>query len=179
MLSTSKRMAVLLSTAGLISGSAVLATPAAAAGTECEPGDVKTSFNHHYVTTSKEAVSSITLSNVSGSEAPTSVTAKTDGTATASVSGPVPFDEILAPLQAQVSADASARETWTESDAVKVTGPMPAGQSRVAEYGFTIVTFSGAQQTCQLDGQFGPQARFAGTAPTGTYVENYTLPYVP
>lgn len=179
MLSTSKRTAVLLSTAGLIAGSAVLAPSAGAAGTECEPGHRSTTFNQQYVETSREVVSSVQLANVSGSPGPISMTTTASATATASVSGSVLFEEILEPLQAQVNADASPSESWGAGDPVKVSTPVAAGQSKVAVYGFDIVSFSGSQQTCQLDGQFGPPTRFSGTAPTGTYIEEYTVPYVP
>ena len=179
MLSTSKRTAVLLSTAGLVAGSVALAPSAAAAGTECGPGDVKTGFDHHDVTTSKEAVSSVTLSNASGFDVPVSLTAQTPATATASVSGSVPLGQILEPLQAQVNADASLSESWSLQDPLQLSGPVTLGQSKIATYGFDIVSFSGSQQICQLDGQFGPPNRFSGTAPTGTYIEEYTVPYVP
>ena len=179
MLSTTKRTAVLLSTAGLIAGSAVLPTSASAALTECGPGDTSTTFNTFAVDPGREAVSSVTLTNESGMDVPVSLVAQATATTTASMKGQVSFDEILAPLQEKVSADASASVSWNAGDPLDLSDRPMQGQSTVTIYGFETVSFSGSHQTCQMDGRFGPSAGFSGTAPTGKYVDTTTKDAVP
>lgn len=167
-MSTKKKTAILLSTAGLIAGSAILPASASAAVTECEPGYVSTTFNHAAVANSEVVAGSVTLTNASGVDAPVSASVSHTTTVEASVTGSVSFESIVSPLQAEISATATASQTWTAGSAL---GPMtvPAGQSYIATYGFNQVSFSGSQRSCQLDGMFGPETYFSGTAPTGIY----------
>ena len=168
MRSTTRRMAVLVSTAGFLAGSAVLPMAASAADTVCEPGHVETSFSQS--SSNKEAVGSVTLTNTSGSTAPISATVSRTNSSSATVTGSVSVDSIIAPLKAEISASATASQSWTVG---AVVGPatIPAGQSLIATYGFNTVSFSGSQKTCNSVGQFGPTTSFSGTAPTGTYVD--------
>lgn len=170
MRSITNRTAVLVSTAGLLAGSSVLPSVASAAPTECEAGHVKTTFSQSSVASSKEAVGSVTLTNMSGSSAPVTASISRAATTSATVSGSVSVDSILVPLKAEISASASASESWTSGATI---GPaiLPAGSSLVATYGFNTVSFSGSQRTCQGTGQFGPSTSFSGTAPIGTYVD--------
>lgn len=167
-MSTKKKTAIFLSTAGLIAASAVLPTAASAGITECEPGSVSTTFNHAAVANSEVVAGSVTLINSSGIDAPVSATVQQSSTVEASVTGSVSFESIASPLQAEISATAMSSQTWTAGAAL---GPLnvPAGQTYIATYGFNQVSFSGSQKSCQLDGMFGPETHFSGTAPTGLY----------
>ncbi|GAA3288169.1 MULTISPECIES: hypothetical protein [Arthrobacter] len=171
MMRTTKKTAIFLSTAGLVAGSAILPSAASAYTTECEPGTVHTTFNHAAVANSQVPAGSVTANNVNGTN--NSVTAVVDRTTTlsASVSGSVSFDSIIAPLQAEISAEVSNSATWSAGGTI---GPfsVPAGQSYIVTYGFNQVSFSGTQSTCQLNGMAGPVQQFSGTAPAGVYI-NY------
>lgn len=165
---TTKKTAILLSTAGLIIGSAVLPTSASAAFTECEPGTVQTTFDQQAIANSAVPYGSVTLTNASGIDSPATATVENTQTTSASITGSVSFESILAPLQAQVETTASASQTWAAGTTIGpfILGP---GQSMVATYGVNQVSFSGSQRSCQLDGMFGPAQYFSGTAPTGLY----------
>lgn len=165
---TKKNAAILLSTAGVIAGSVIFPTSASAGLTECEPGTQTTTFNQAAVTNSETVVGAIVVRNDSPAAAPVGATVERTDSLGATVTGSVSFESIAAPLQAEISASATASQTWS---AGAVIGPvqLEPGQSLTATYGFNQVSFSGSQRSCQLDGMFGPEEYFSGTAPTSTY----------
>ena len=168
MKSTTARTAVLLSTAGLIAGSAVFAGPASAATTECEPGSTATTFTGS--STSREAAGTVTLTNSSTATAPVPATNDKDATSYATAEGPVPISAVLPALRTDVSALAFETASWRAGQSI-ISMTLPAGQSHEVAYGFNLLSFSGSQQECGLNGVFGPATDFSGTVPTGTYVD--------
>ncbi|MCQ1950393.1 hypothetical protein NNX28_10660 [Arthrobacter sp. zg-Y859] len=168
MKTTMTRTAVLLSTAGLIAGSAVFAAPASASVTECEPGSTATTFTGS--TTSRETAGTATLTNSSTVTAPVALTSERSVTSQASTKGPVPLSAILPAARTEISPLAFETASWRAGQSVfQLT--LPAGQSHDVTYGFNLMSFSGSQQECGLDGRFGPATDFSGTVPTGTYVD--------
>ena len=170
MKNATRRTAVLLSTAGLMAGSAVLPLSATAAQTECSPGEVRTAFTPGSVSIgSGDPLESATLTNPSTLEAPVPATRMAAATSTAKLPESVSLPEVLAALKSLEGIDAFASQSW---DAGSKIGELTltSGSSMDVTYGFTEVVFSGSQQTCQLDGRFGTGTGFSGTAPTGQYV---------
>ena len=170
MKNATRRTAVLLSTAGLIAGSAVLPLSANAAITECEPGDVNITFTPGSVLPGNGApLESATLTNPGTREVPIRTTRMAAATSSAKVPEAVSQPEILAALKTQEGIDAFESQSWEAGQAIGALNLAP-GESADVTYGFTEVTFSGSQQTCHLDGRFGTGTPFTGTAPTGQYV---------
>lgn len=165
---TTKKTAIFLSTAGLVAASAILPSAASAYTTECEPGTVHTTFNSYSVANSQVPAGSVTATNVNGTTAPVSAIVDRTTSLGASVTGSVSFDSIIAPLKAEISATATASESWSAGMSF---GPyiLAPGESWNVIYGYEQVAFSGSQSTCQLNGMSGPEQHFSGTAPTGTY----------
>ncbi|MCC9204584.1 hypothetical protein [Arthrobacter sp. zg-Y769] len=168
MKTTTRRLAVLLSTAGLLAGSAVAAAPASAADTECEPGSTATTFKK--TSASREAAGSVTLLNTSTVTAPIGATNEKAVTSRASVKGSVPLSAVLPAVRTEVSALAFESASWRAGQSI-IQLTLPAGRSQDVTYGFNLTSFSGSQQECGLNGLFGPASNFSGTVPTGTYVE--------
>ena len=168
MKSATARTAVLLSTAGLIAGSAVFAGPASAAATECEPGSTATTFTGS--STSRKAAGTATLTNSSTVTAPVTATNEAAVSSEASARGPVPISAVLPALRTDVSALAFETASWRAGQSI-IQMTLPAGQSHDVTYGFNLLSFSGSQQECGLNGVFGPATDFSGTVPTGIYVE--------
>ncbi|MCQ2000608.1 hypothetical protein [Arthrobacter zhaoxinii] len=168
MKTTMTRTAVLISTAGLIAGSAVFAAPASAAATECEPGSTATIFTGSAA--SREAAGTATLTNSSTVTVPVGLTSERSVTSQASAKGPVPLSAILPAVRTDVSALAFETASWRAGQSI-IQVTLPPGQSHHVTYGFNLMSFSGSQQECGLDGRFGPETDFSGTVPTGTYVD--------
>ena len=167
MKSTTARTAVPLSTAGLIAGSAVFAAPASAAATECEPGSTATTFTGS--STSQEAAGTVKLANSSTATVPVTATNEAAAASHAFTDGPVPISAVLPALRTEVSALAFETASWRAGQSI-ISMTLPAGQSHEVTYGFNLLSFSGSQQECGLNGVFGPATDFSGTVPTGTYV---------
>jgi hypothetical protein len=162
------RAAALSGTTGLMAAVGVVAAPGAAnaAPTECEPGYVSTSFSSS--SSGQEPIGSTSVTNVTGTTAPVSITSTVTRTDSASVTGSVSVESVLVPLKAEVSATAQSSLTVT-SGATLGSMTLPAGGSATVVFGFEQVSFSGSQKTCQSNGQFGSPTYFDGQAPTGTY----------
>lgn len=170
MKNATRRTAVLLSTAALVAGSAVLPLSATAAQTECGPGDVSISFTPGSVAIRQgDPLESATLTNPSPQDAAIPATRMAAASSTAKVPESVSLTEILAALKSAEGIDAFEEQDWAAGSQIGALTLSP-GQSMDATYGFSEVVFSGSQQTCQLDGRFGTATNFSGTAPTGHYI---------
>ena len=165
---TKKKAAILFSTAGVIAGSVIFPTSASAGFTECDPGTQTTTFNQAAVANSETVVGAIVVRNDKPAATPVAATVEHTDSLGATVTGSVSFESIAAPLQAEVSASATASQTWSAGAVIGPT-PLEPGESLTATYGFKQVSFSGSQRSCQLDGMFGPAEYFSGTAPTATF----------
>lgn len=176
MKNATRRTAVLLSTAGLLAGSAVLALPATAAMTECEPGDIRTVFEPGSVIPGMGAPrESATLTNSSTEATPVPASRMAAAASSVKVPESVSLTDVLSTLKSDHGIDAFEEQTWSAGQKIGAITLSP-GQSMDVTYGFNEVAFSGTQQSCQLDGRFGSETSFSGTAPTGEYVR-YADPY--
>lgn len=170
MKNATKRTAVLLSTAGLLAGSAVLPLPATAAMPECEPGDVRTVFVPGSVAPGMGApLESATLTNSATETSAVPAARMAAATSSAEVSESVSLPDVLATLKSDAGIDAFESQSWDAGQKIGAL-TLPAGNSMDVTYGFTEVSFTGTQESCQLDGRFGAETSFSGTAPTGEYV---------
>ena len=171
---TSKNIATFSSVAALVA--ATVFAPAVAANaapivvpTECSPSYVETTFSSS--SSNQEPVSSITGTNPDGVPIQQSFSVSTSSTSSASITGTVSFESVLAPLKAEVSGTAASSVTWEAGTEI---GPfeIPAGGEVNVIYGYTTVSFAGSQRVCQSTGQYGPATTFTGVAPTGTYTSS-------